>query len=323
MVAMSYLSVVESYNDYKTVVHDLISSILTGVDVPELLDQNSAGENVLRDIDANYPFVELLYTLNEKGIQTSENYAKTKDGIIILPDAKHTNRSQRPYFKLADNSHTIDITAPYMSATTGHLCLSAALKRTNEEGEIQGYLVIDIHLTHIIEFLRGDELRRKASPFFCGVYSLMVVGLMGVAGIMLYIAFQSLLNIFPIDTSKSHPPYELFEVIIFITLSLAIFDLGKTILEEEVLMHKDVFRHSSTRRTITRFLAAILIAVSIEALLSMFKASLGDIEHMNSAVYMMLSVVGLLLALGGYVYLGAKAERILLSNKMDFGRHSS
>ena len=85
-------------------------------------------------------------------------------------------------------------------------------------------------------------------------------------------------------------------------------------------MHKDVFRHSSTRRTITRFIAAILIAVSIEALLTMFKASLGEVELMKSAVWMMLSVVGLLLGLGGYVYLGAKAERILLKNRIQYGK---
>ncbi|UJF22687.1 hypothetical protein [Shewanella sp. OMA3-2] len=71
-------------------------------------------------------------------------------------------------------------------------------------------------------------------------------------------------------------PLLLFGIIIFLILALAIFDLGKTILEEEVLMHKDIFRHSSTRRTITCFISTILIAISIEALLTMFKASLGE-----------------------------------------------
>lgn len=51
------------------------------------------------------------------------------------------------------------------------------------------------------------------------------------------------------------------------------FDLGKTRLENAVLMHKDVYRHSATRRTITRFMAIILIAVSIEGLLLMFKSA--------------------------------------------------
>ena len=106
-----------------------------------------------------------------------------------------------------------------------------------------------------------------------------------------------------------------FGVIIFLTLGLAVFDLGKTILEEEVLMHKDIFRHSSTRRTITRFVAAILIAVSIEALLLMFKAALGQGDGMLAAVSMMFTAIGLLVGLGIYVFLGAQAEVALLKQR--------
>lgn len=90
---------------------------------------------------------------------------------------------------------------------------------------------------------------------------------------------------------------------------------GKTTLEEEVLMHKDIFRHSSTRRTITRFVGAILIAVSIESLLLMFKAALGEGDQLIKAVWMMLAAVGLLMALGVYVYLGSKAEETLTEKK--------
>ena len=77
-------------------------------------------------------------------------------------------------------------------------------------------------------------------------------------------------------------------------------------------MHKDIFRHSSTRRTITRFTAAILIAVSIEALMLIFKAALGDGHNLLHAVWMMLASVGLLVGLGLYVYLGTKAEAVLM-----------
>lgn len=98
------------------------------------------------------------------------------------------------------------------------------------------------------------------------------------------------------------------------------FDLGKTILEEEVLMHKDIFRQSSTRRTLTRFIAAILIAVSIEALLMMFKSALGEADPMLEAVWMMLTAIGLLVGLGIYVYLGAQAEVALRSQRSIDGR---
>lgn len=321
MGAMSYLSIIESYQDYKVVIHDLVESILSGVAQSQLFDDDKTALTTLRDINTHYPFVELLYTLDPQGKQTSENIVSNKEGVKILPGAKNMDRSQRPYFQLASHSESLAVTSPYMSSATGHMCVSAALKVRDDQNQASlGYLVVDINLARIIDFLRGDELRRRTVPFFYGVYSLMVLGLMSVAAIMLYLAFQDLMSLFPAETSPGSPPYKLFEIIIFITLSLAIFDLGKTILEEEVLMHKDVFRHSSTRRTITRFLAAILIAVSIEALLTMFKASLGEVELMKSAVWMMLSVVGLLLGLGGYVYLGAKAERILLKNKMEFGK---
>jgi len=80
-------------------------------------------------------------------------------------------------------------------------------------------------------------------------------------------------------------------------------------------MHKDIFRHSSTRRTITRFVGAILIAVSIESLLLMFKAALGEGDQLVKAVWMMLAAVGLLIGLGIYVYLGSKAEETLTERK--------
>ena len=79
---------------------------------------------------------------------------------------------------------------------------------------------------------------------------------------------------------------------------------------------KDILRHSSTRRTITRFIATILIAVSIEALLLMFKSVLGSPEYLINAVAMMATYIGLLIGLGIYVYLGAKAEALLKSNNI-------
>ena len=66
--------------------------------------------------------------------------------------------------------------------------------------------------------------------------------------------------------------------------------MGKTTLEEEVLLYKDILRHSSTRRTITRFIAAIIIAVSIEALLMIFKFALkGGGEHIIEAVWIIIA----------------------------------
>jgi hypothetical protein len=159
----------------------------------------------------------------------------------------------------------------------------------------------------------GDSLRTRFEPFFKAVYSTISIGLFCVVGILLYSGFSELLKMLeePSHIESIRP----FSSIIFITLGLAIFDLAKTTLEEEVLMHKDIFRHSSTRRTITRFMAAIMIAVSIEALLLMFKSAIGAGDYLTSATWMMLSAVALMVGLGLYVYLGAKAENLLMTVK--------
>lgn len=44
----------------------------------------------------------------------------------------------------------------------------------------------------------------------------------------------------------------------------------------------------------------------------MFKSALGDGYDLVQAVWMMLAAVGLLVGLGLYVFLGAKAEAVLL-----------
>jgi hypothetical protein len=214
---------------------------------------------------------------------------------------------------LAQNSDEVIITEPYLSSASRNLCISTAIKLRDTDHKVTGYIVLDSDLTEIIGFLMGDNMRRRFQPFFKTVYSLIVLGLFCVVGILLYSAFSEMAPLFMHGETVKDAHLTPFGVIIFLTLGLAIFDLGKTTLEEEVLMHKDIFRHSSTRRTITRFMAAILIAVSIEALLMMFKAALGNDQNMMPAVWMMLASVGLLIGLGLYVYFGSRAEAILMN----------
>ena len=308
MSNISYISVIERYHEFKLALEQMLISILSGVNEEPMFHNNKTQCKAMGDIGKSYPFLDMLYILDEKGIQISDNIAplnkdcQTKKG-------KGSDRSQRPYFKLAQSNSEISITEPYLSVSNRKLCISAALKA--KRNGIQEYLILDCDLALLVDFLMGDTSRRRFQPFFKTTYTFIVIGLFLVALSLIYSAFSELLHL---ATGRANEGLEIkpFSVIIFLTLSLAVFDLGKTILEEEVLMHKDIFRHSSTRRTITRFTAAILIAVSIEALLLMFKAAIGEHELLRDAVYMMLATVGLLIGLGIYVYLGAKAESILV-----------
>jgi len=306
---MNYLSTIERYREYKIAIHELMASIVTGVFDDKLFEDQANLRKAMKWLQKNYPFVDLIFTLDAAGTQTSENISH-RLSHNNTNSALGVDRRYRPYYKLAVASDSVIVTEPYLSTSSHNLCISSAVRCLDSNGKLVGILVIDIDLANAIEFLMGDRRRKKFHPFFIAVYSSIVVGLFVVVAILLYSAGSEISTLF---TTSQVVDLHLkpFGIIIFLTLALAVFDLGKTILEEEVLMHKDIFRHSSTRRTITRFIAAILIAVSIESLLLMFKSVLGSPEYLTSAVLMMMAAVALLVGLGVYVFLGAKAESIL------------
>jgi hypothetical protein len=314
MAAMSYLSTIERYHEYREALRELLGSILTGISHGRLFTEAGGLHAAMCDIQRHYPFVSLLYTLDAAGVQSSDNVVCPRRRTPRI-EARGADRSQRPYFQLARAAQGVVVTEPYLSTASGTLCISAAVRYLDAHGVLLGYTVLDIDLGETIEFLMGDVVRRRFQPGFRAVYSLIVVGLFTVVALLLWAACLDVAHLFA--GGETHTALQLrpFGIIIYLTLGLAVFDLGKTILEEEVLMHKDIFRHSSTRRTITRFVAAILIAVSIEALLMMFKAALGQGEDMLAGVWMMLTAIGLLVGLGVYVYLGARAEVALLQQR--------
>ena len=310
---MSYLSTIERYHEYHNAIRELLASILTGIDHPALFSDVSALNAAMCDVSEKYPFVELIYTLDKSGTQTSPNIACKQHSAAAKVKAQGKDRSRRPYYMLAKDSDKVVVTEPYLSSAGRIICISAALKTYDTDRNVIGYLIIDIDLASTIEYFMGDVTRKRFTPLFGSVYTIIVVGLFCVVGVLLFSAFSDLIELFFGKASITDKHLKPFGVIIYLTLGLAVFDLGKTILEEEVLMQKDIFRHSSTRRTITRFMAAILIAVSIEGLLMMFKAALSDSVNMMPAVWMMMTSIGLLVGLGLYVYLGAKAENALVS----------
>lgn len=314
MSTASYISVIERYHEYRTAIHDIMASILTGLAEECLIHNKETRIDAIKSLSKHYPFIDMLFILDLEGVQQGDNITASKENPSIYK-GNGVSRRQRPYFRLAQQGSADDviITNPYLSVVNRNLCISAIIKWSCD-GE-EGYLVVDADLMAIVEFLMGDEKRRKFQPFFKYTYCTIVAGLFAVMLVLLFSAFHELYLAITSAIGSKDAQLKPFGVIIFLTLALAIFDLGKTILEEEVLMHKDIFRHSSTRRTITRFVAAILIAVSIEALLLMFKAALGQGEQLIAAVWMMLAAVGLLIGLGLYVYLGARAEALLRTSR--------
>ncbi|MDD5412134.1 MAG: PDC sensor domain-containing protein [Methylobacter sp.] len=316
MSKMGHLNVIEKYEEHRSAIHNLLSSILSCFSDEKLFEKNHEElTELLNSLCSYYPFVSLLYLLDAQGKQICKNVPGShfKNHPKIGMDA---DRSNRPYYLAAMKADGVVVTEPYLSSVRRELCLSTSMKMINDDGTIKGVVVLDIDLGSTLAILTGDSRRIHFEPYFKAMYTLIVLGLFAVALVLLYAAGVECSDVVH---SMMDPQKEMgipFGVVIYLTLALAIFDLGKTTLEEEVLLYKDILRHSSTRRTITRFIAVIIIAVSIEALLMIFKFALkGDGEHIIEAVWIIIAVAFLLVSLGVYVYLGSKAEGMLLNNR--------
>lgn len=313
MADMSYLAVIERYHEYREPIRELLASIITGVAEISLLQDQEAQRQALVSVRARYPFVQILYVLDEQGTQVSEFAAGEGGEVTTGHDVgRGRDRRHRPYYQQVVAADGVIVTEPYLSSADSTLCLSSAMPIVDAEGR-RGYLVIDVNLEELTGFLMGDTRRRRFEPIFKAIYTLIGLSLLGVVGLLMFNALRELIEAVTHPFQTEHDKLRPFGIIIVITLAMAIFDLAKTTLEEEVLMHKDIFRHSTTRRTITRFLAAVIIAVSIEGLLLMFKSAMGAGNHLLEASFVMLSAAILTVGLGLYVYLGARAEAQLLT----------
>lgn len=315
MSKMSHINMLEKYEAHHVAIHHLLSSILGCFHHEELFDQSPKElRYFLTSLCNYYPFVTILYLLDKNGRQQCKNI-QGKKFKHFSRKGEGIDRSKRPYFLSTMNADGAVITGPYLSNVGRKLCLSASTKIYDTQGELLGYLVLDIDLDSMLNFFTGENRRLYFEPFFKVVYTSIVIGLFTMAFYLIYASSVEALNVFKgiVRNEDIEIP---FGIVIYLTLALAIFDLAKTILEEEVLFYKDLSQHSSTRRTITRFIAAIIIAVSIEALLMVFKSALHSQEgDMIAAVWVILATSTLLIGFAVYIYLGSKAEVLL--NQLD------
>ena len=93
-------------------------------------------------------------------------------------------------------------------------------------------------------------------------------------------------------------------------ISLALFDVSKYLIEEEVLREKSLVRNlEETKRSLTKFMTIIAIAVCLEALVFIFEAGKTDVQTLLYPILLLLSGVFVVIGLGIYLRISAGVER--------------
>lgn len=94
----------------------------------------------------------------------------------------------------------------------------------------------------------------------------------------------------------------------YVVIAIAIFDAAKYLVEEEVVRGREMRHAGEARRSLTKFISTIAIAVMLEALVAVAEAAKDDLREMIYPTVLLLSGIVLVVGLGLYQRLSATVE---------------
>lgn len=95
----------------------------------------------------------------------------------------------------------------------------------------------------------------------------------------------------------------------YFIVAVAVFDVAKYLLQEEVSRGREMRAPAETRRSLTKFVSTILLAVFLEALVTVFITARNSVPEMLYPTLLLLAGSVLMVCLGVYQRLSAIVER--------------
>ncbi|WP_297440656.1 PDC sensor domain-containing protein [Sulfurimonas sp.] len=258
------------------------------------LTQEMIIPNLLK-IKADLENSDGVYLLDAKGVQVSPTY--TKQGINENDVGKI--RADRAYYYRAVREERCTITDPYPSLITGELTVTASAPIYDENENLKYVACLDIPLDEVLKVSQLSKYDQIFGEFFKYAYASFSIALVGIALLLFVKGIESFFS-YGFNPSGFEVK-DVFEATILLTLSLAIFDLSKTLIEEEILGRYKEHDISGPHKTMVRFLGSIIIALSIEALMLVFKFAITDPNKLLYAMYIIGGVGVLIVSLAIYI----------------------
>ena len=236
-----------------------------------------------------YRYIQLMYGVNSEYRQITPIMCKKG------ADSSHINSDKSHYFmKLHLDENGIYISNPYIHYKTGKASVSVVHFVDST------YFIFDIDLILLLEELKlieynsfHDKVKRVIYFFGSTALALVSVALIAYGVFVFFILMSSL--------QASDFLHDIFRSIISITLGLAIYDLAKQIFEHEVMYQSFHKSEDKQYKVLGKFLISIIIALSIETLMVVFKIALEDLSNMISAFYLLIGTTIMFVGLG-YFY---------------------
>ena len=251
-------------------------------------------KNNFKELYNLFPSLELVYIVNKDSkVQISDNFYKNR----VDSSARDKQRSHL-ISKLHFTESNIAFSKPYISSATRSDCVTVSIKEGNE------IFFLDFQIDIILQRLNLIELNRPFHSITKGFYILSGFSMMILSIITIFFSLYDFgIYLFSYQDLALEM---IFKPIIALTLSIAIFDLAKTILEQEVFFKSYSKNSKVETKVLTKFLTTIIIALSIEALIVVFKIAINNYDQMINAFYLIAGIALILISLTIFIYYSSK-----------------
>ena len=237
-----------------------------------------------------FPSLELAYICDKESFdQISMNIYRTKV-------SKSQLGINRKYLlnKLNFNEIGISVSQPYISSASGATCITVA------KLEHDKIYFFDFKVNELLQRLGLLEVHKEFNIINKGFYLITALVMMLLAlfavGYSLFEFINSVLYTSGLSIES------IFKPVIALTLGLAVFDLAKTILEQEVIFKSYSKNNGTEYKVLIKFSVTIIIALLIESLMVVFKIAIDNYSQMIHAVYLIGGVSFLFIALSIFIY---------------------
>ncbi len=276
--------IIAIYKKQRVFVENSLTSMMGSIDFSQYNQMKDKSIFVL------FPSLKATYKINDKYKQSTPMYTEDEEDSSVLGIDK-SHLLGRVQFR-EDN---IYISNSYINSRSGTAYITVTVKYDDE------YIVFDFELYTLLKelsLIEGDKRFSEFTRYFYGIFGFLLAAF-SVALIIYAIYIVWIVLMYQNQELLSG----LFRSIIALTLGLAIFDLAKTVLEHEVFYKSLSRKNNLENRLLARFLISIIIALSIEALMVVFKISLSDYSQMIHALYLISGVGIMIVSLSLFIFI--------------------
>ncbi len=240
-----------------------------------------------------FPSLELVYVCDKDSLnQISPNICKNRQNPNPI------GRNRRYLLDKVGIFDDIALTKPYVSSANGQTCITV-IKREKDK-----IYFFDFNLLSLLQKMNLVEIQKEFNLVSKGFYLIVAVTMIVLA--LFTIGYSAYEFVHSVLFKSGMSIESIFKPVIALTLGLAIFDLAKTILEQEVVFKNYSKNSKAEYKVLTKFLITIIIALLIESLMVVFKIAIDNYSLMINAVYLILGVSVLIVSLAVFIYLSRK-----------------